>query len=103
MSFYYFQESLGLLRDSGSPISMDVWLSSAFLLNFKTSFETDRFDLARDLVYQSPITNQGTTSIYVRFESPLEQVLRMTVISRCPRQAQIDVSRDAFLSHTIDQ
>ena len=83
---------------------MDVWLKSAFMLNFKTSFELDRFSQsANERIFQSPLTANGPTSIYVRFAAPLTEVLRMTVVYRCPRQVQLDSTRDCFLSHTIDQ
>ena len=104
MSYYVFLDALGLFRSEGSPISQNTWLESQFMLPFKTTFETDRFSsTAGDRVLQHPITNSSPTSLYVRFAKPTTYVVRVTCFYKCLRRLQINSSREAFLSHVIDQ
>ena len=101
-SYLEIISNLGLLRDSGCPLSLDVYKDSFFMLYFKTTFEIDKFrDDSR--TFQTPINPHSPATLYLRFKRPLQKVLRVTILYRVHRQFQLTSSREAFLSHTLDQ
>ena len=104
MSYFVLLDSLGLIRNSGSPITMQTWLNSQFFLAYKTSFEHDRFSSAvSDRLLQSPMPSNSPTTLYVRFQNATTYVVRILLFFRCLRRLQLNHSREGFLSHVLEQ
>ena len=104
MSYLEHITSLGLLREDGCNLPLNVHLKSFFMLHFKCSFELGDFSpVARDRVFLTPVNPSSPTLLYIKFKAPLKNVLRLTVLYRVHRQLQIDSSRMGFLSHSLEQ
>ena len=106
-SYFYVLQQFGKLNAEGSAsLPYELWLEDKFLLPFCLSANNNIGGANASLMNRTQprsISPSNDFSIYLKFENPVQKVLRLTVIYSQLRSLAIEHDRTTFKGYEAEQ